>query len=112
MSGLSDGWARNLDIYNTVNSISVTGRRITIENIAIIHEVPTLGAAKPADLNGSGPQILFDRCNITGDNLFFLATGAKATGPVVLLNCVFRGNGWIQPHQRWATLGERAAIAR
>jgi hypothetical protein len=21
----------------------------------------------------------------------------------VLLNCVFKGNGWIQPHQRWAT---------
>jgi len=20
-----------------------------------------------------------------------------------LLNCTFRGNGWIQPHQRWAT---------
>ncbi|MBH9818782.1 hypothetical protein FE535_19975, partial [Clostridioides difficile] len=20
-----------------------------------------------------------------------------------LLNCVFKGNGWIQPHQRWAT---------
>ena len=25
------------------------------------------------------------------------------TGPVVVLNCIFRGNGWIQPHQRWAT---------
>jgi len=22
---------------------------------------------------------------------------------VVVLNCIFRGNGWIQPHQRWAT---------
>ena len=103
MSGLSDGWARNLEIFNTVNSISVTGKRITVDNINIIHEVPTLGAAKPADLNGSGQQVLFNRCNITGDNLFFFGTGAKVTGPVVVLNCVFRGNGWIQPHQRWAT---------
>jgi hypothetical protein len=47
--------------------------------------------------------VLFNRCTITGDNLFFFATGPKVTGPQVLLNCVFRGNGWIQPHQRWAT---------
>ena len=103
MSGMSDGWARNIEIFNTVNSISVTGRRITVDNVSIIHEVPTVGAAKPADLNGSGQQILFNRCRITGDNLFFFGTGAKVTGPVVVLNSVFRGNGWIQPHQRWAT---------
>ena len=103
MSGLTDGWTRNIEIFNTVNSVSVTGKRITVDNISIIHDVPTLGAAKPADLNGSGQQILFNRCYIKGDNLFFFGTGAKVTGPVVVLNCVFRGNGWIQPHQRWAT---------
>ena len=103
MSGVADAWAINIEILNTVNSISITGKRITIERVNITHEVPTIGAAKPADLNGSGQQILFDRCNITGDNLFFLATGAKVSGPIVLLNCVFKGNGWIQPHQRWAT---------
>jgi hypothetical protein len=103
MSGLSDGWARNIEVLNTVNSISVTGRRITVDNVSIHHNLPTIGAAKPADLNGSGQQILFNRCTITGDNLFFFGTGAKVTGPVVVLNCTFRGNGWIQPHQRWAT---------
>jgi hypothetical protein len=103
MSGLSDGWARNIEIYNTVNSVSVTGKRITVDRLSITHNLPTIGAAKPADLNGSGQQLLFNRCTITGDNLFFFGTGAKVTGPVVLLNCVFRGNGWIQPHQRWAT---------
>jgi hypothetical protein len=103
MSGLSDGWARNIEVFNTVNSISVTGRRITVDNVSIFHTLPTIGAAKPADLNGSGQQILFNRCTIQGDNLFFFGTGAKVTGPVVVLNCTFRGNGWIQPHQRWAT---------
>jgi len=103
MSGISDGWARNIEVLNTVNSVSVTGRRITIDHVNINHQVPTIGAAKPADLNGSGQQLLFNQCNITGDNLFFFGTGAKVTGPVVLLNCVFTGNGWIQPHQRWAT---------
>jgi len=103
MSGITDGWARNIEIFNTVNSVSVTGNRITVDNVSITHEVPTLGAAKPADLNGSGYQVLFSRCYIKGDNLFFFGTGAKVTGPVVVLNCIFRGNGWIQPHQRWAT---------
>jgi hypothetical protein len=100
---IADAWVRNLKIFNTVNSVSVTGKRITIDQVGIVHNIPTVGAAKPADFNGSGSQLLFNRCSVTGDNLFFFATGAKVTGPVVLLNCVFRGNGWIQPHQRWAT---------
>jgi hypothetical protein len=103
MGGVINGWAKNIDIYNTVNSVSVTGKCITFEGINIIHNMATTGAAKPADLNGSGPQILFNKCTITGDNVFFLATGAKVNGPIVLLNCTFKGNGWIQPHQRWAT---------
>ena len=103
IGGITDGWARNLEIFNTVNSVSVTARRVTLDNISIVHDIPTTGAAKPADLNASGPQLLFNRCRITGDNLFFFATGAKVTGPIVLLNCLFQGNGWIQPHQRWAT---------
>jgi hypothetical protein len=102
--GAADAWARNIDVFNTVNSISVSdARRITLSRINIYHETPTKGAAKPADMNGSGSQVLFDRCNIQGDNVFYFATGAKVSGPIVLLNCTFRGNGWIQPHQRWAT---------
>lgn len=103
MNGVTDGWVRDLQILNTVNSISIGSRRVTIERVNIVHDVPTIGAAKPADLNGSGSQLLFDRCTITGDNVFYFATGAKGTGPVVLLNCIFKGNGWIQPHQRWST---------
>lgn len=103
MSGIADGWARNIVVFNTVNSVSVTGKRITVDNLSIMHSLATVGAAKPADINGSGQQLLFNRCTITGDNMFFFGTGAKVTGPVVLLNCIFKGNGWIQPHQRWAT---------
>ncbi|MES2653354.1 MAG: hypothetical protein V4663_16560 [Bacteroidota bacterium] len=103
LSGVTDAWAKNIEVFNTVNSVSVTGKRITVENVSIMHNLPTIGAAKPADLNGSGQQLLFNKCTIQGDNLFFFGTGAKVTGPVVLLNCIFKGNGWIQPHQRWAT---------
>jgi hypothetical protein len=103
MGGITDGWIRNMELFNTVNSVSITGKRITVDNLSIMHDVPTLGSAKPADLNGSGSQVLFNKCTITGDNVFYLATGPKVSGPIVLLNCIFKGGGWIQPHQRWAT---------
>ena len=47
--------------------------------------------------------MLLHRCTDQGDSVFYLATGAGVTGPIVLLECEFRGGGWIQPHQRWAT---------
>lgn len=104
MRGVTDGWASGIEVFNTVNSIGISdASRITVNRVSIMHEVPTIGAAKPADFSGNGSQLLFNRCTVQGDNVFFFATGAKVTGPIVLLNCTFRGNGWIQPHQRWAT---------
>ncbi|MCF3111825.1 hypothetical protein LL912_23760 [Niabella sp. CC-SYL272] len=101
--GLTDGWVRDVQIRNTVNSVGIGGKQITVTDLDIRHTVPTIGAAKPADLSADGAQLLFNRCTIRGDNVFFLATGAKVSGPIVLLHCTFTGNGWIQPHQRWAT---------
>ncbi|MBV7529754.1 hypothetical protein [Chitinophaga sp. sic0106] len=103
ISGITDAWARDIQAYNTINSISVTGRRVTLDRISIMHDTVTTGAAKPADINASGPQLLVQRCYIKGSNVFYIATGAKATGPIVILDCTFEGGGWIQPHQRWAT---------
>jgi hypothetical protein len=105
MNGVIDGWLRDLNIEDTVNSVTIGGgsKRITVEKVAIRHTVPTKGAAKPADFSAGGSQVLFDRCTGTGDNLFYFVTGARVTGPNVLLNCVFHGNGHIQPHARWAT---------
>jgi hypothetical protein len=105
MNGVTDAWLRDLAIEDTVNSVGVGGgaKRITIEQVSIKHSVPTKGAAKPADFSAGGSQLLFDRCSGTGDNLFHFVTGARVTGPNVLLNCVFHGNGHIQPHARWAT---------
>ncbi len=105
MDGVSDAWVRNLDVVNTVNSFYFGGdtSRITVEGVNIRHEVPSIGAAKPEDFWTGGTQTLVDRCNATGDNLFYFSTGARMMGPVVVLNCVFHGNGHIQPHMRWAT---------
>ena len=98
-----DVWLKNIEIVNTVNSVSVSGDRVTVENVSTVHTVATEGAAKPADFSAAGKQILFDRCSVKGNNLFFFVTGARVSGPIVLLNCTFKGNGWIQPHARWAT---------
>src|SRR5262249_8917532 len=62
-----------------------------------------VGSAKPADFAADGSQLLFNRCSATGNNVFFVVTGARVSGPNVLLNCTFEGDQGVQPHQRWAT---------
>ena len=105
LNGVADGWLRDLVIQDTVNSVGLGShvRRVTVEHVHLDHTVPTKGSAKPADFGCDGSQVLFDRCSAKGDNLFYFATGGRVTGPIVLLNCDFHGNGHLQPHMRWAT---------
>jgi len=105
MDGVSDAWVRNLAVENTINSFYCSERtsRITIDHVDIRHAAASLGAAKPEDFWAGGTQTLINRCSSTGDNLFYFSTGARMMGPVVVLNCVFHGNGHIEPHMRWAT---------
>jgi len=105
MNDVMDGWARDIAIDNTHNSVSLGGgtMRITIENVRITHSTATQGAAKPADFSGGGTQLLFDRCTSQGDNLFYFITGPRISGPIVVKDCVFKGDGHVQPHARWAT---------
>jgi len=100
-----DGWVRNLRIIDTTEAIAIgkDARRITVERVDVTQSVPIQGAAKPADFSANGTQILFDRCSATGDNVFYIAVGPGMQGPNVVLNCIFHGNGHIQPHQRWST---------
>lgn len=105
MDGVSDAWVRDLQVENTHNSFYFGGNtsRITIDRVDIHHAAATIGAAKPEDFWTGGTQTLVNRCSSTGDNVFYFSTGARMMGPVVVLNCVFHGNGHIQPHMRWAT---------
>ena len=105
IAGAVDVWVDDVDLAETIGSVSIAAnaKRITVRNVNATHSVPTKGSAKPADFDAGGTQVLFDRCSGTGDDLFYFVTGARATGPIVLLNCTFHGHGWIQPHQRWAT---------
>lgn len=98
-----DCWARNIDAIETMESVGIGGRRITIQQVNVIRKALHEGASKPAEFAPNGGQILLDRCSVEGDNIWFVALGAGQTGPIVFLNCSFKGNGHIEGHQRWST---------
>ncbi len=105
INGAEDAWLKNIAIEDTVDSVTIgsKAKRVTVANVSVQHSVATKGAAKPADFAIDGSQILFDRCSGRGNNLFYFMTRSRVTGPNVLLNCTFHGNGHIEPHMRWAT---------
>ncbi len=105
LDGVTDAWVRDVNIDNAIGSIEIEAsvRRVTIENVEMNHLRPTKGSAKPLDIRIEGSQIFVNRCRGKGDDIFYVATASRATGPNVVMNCVFHGNGHIQPHMRWAT---------
>jgi hypothetical protein len=102
--GADDCWVKDVYCEETMNSATLGGRRITMEDVRVKHTFPNVGASKPTDFSIEGSQNLLDRCSITGGNMYFVWTVSLEPGPNVLLNCVFRGQGSrVQPHMRWST---------
>ncbi|HDS84453.1 MAG TPA: hypothetical protein ENN97_04575 [Phycisphaerales bacterium] len=98
-----DCWAKNLVIEETMNSVSVGGRRITLQNVAVNRKARHQGSSRPAEFAPNGSQVLLDRCSVNADNVWFVATGGRLSGPIVVLNGEFRGDSRAESHQRWAT---------
>ena len=98
-----DSWVRDVVSDETMNSISIGGKRITFQRVAINRKAKHQGASKPAEFAPNGTQILLDRCSVDADNVWFVATGGGRAGPVVILNSTFQGNGRAESHQRWST---------
>ena len=98
-----DCWVRNVVIDETMNSVSLGGRRITLQNVTVNRLALHQGASKPAEFAPNGDQILLDCCAVNADNVWFAATGAGHSGPIVFLNCTFTGNGRVEGHMRWTT---------
>lgn len=98
-----DCWVRDVVIDETMNSVSLGGRRITLQQVTINRKALHQGASKPAEFAPNGDQILLDRCAVNADNVWFAATGGGHSGPIVFLNCNFSGNGHIEGHMRWTT---------
>jgi hypothetical protein len=98
-----DCWVRDVVIDETMNSVSVGGRRITLDRVTVNRKALHVGSSKPAEFAPNGDQILLNRCSVNADNVWFVGTGSEHSGPIVLLNCTFGGNGHIEGHQRWTT---------
>lgn len=98
-----DCWARNMFIEETMNSVAVGGIRITVEQVTIQRKALHQGTSRPAEFAPNGGQVLVDRCNVIADNVWFVATGGKQSGPIVILNCNFTGDLTAESHQRWST---------
>jgi len=105
LSGLRDSWVSDLLIDDTTEGIDAAGdaSRITIENVVFRHTTTITSPAKPSDFLVRGTQILILRCGSSGNDLFYVMTGARNQGPNVVLDSEFHGNGHVEPHQRWAT---------
>jgi hypothetical protein len=105
LKGLRDAWIRDVMSDDTTEGIDAAGdtARITIQDVVIHHSTSVTSSAKPADFSARGTQLLILRCGSTGNDLFYVMTGARNQGPNVVLDSVFLGDGRIQPHQRWAT---------
>lgn len=97
-----DCWARDINAMETMESVATGGKRITVQQVNIVRHADHQGASKPAEFAPNATQVLFDRCSVTGNNIWFVAVGAGQTGPIVFLNCNFYGNGRIEGHQRWS----------
>lgn len=98
-----DCWVSEVGCLETMNSVAVSGRRITLHKVLVTRKARHQGSSRPAEFAPNGSQVLMDRCEVNADNVWFAATGARVAGPIVLLNCVFRGEGKVESHQRWST---------
>ena len=98
-----DCWAKDINAMETMESVGIGGRRITLQQVNVVRKALHQGSSKPAEFAPNGGQILLDRCAVQGDNIWLVALGAGQTGPIVFLNCTFEGNGRIEGHQRWST---------
>jgi hypothetical protein len=70
-----DCWAKDINAMETMESVGVGGRRITLQQINVVRRALHQGASKPAEFAPNGGQILLDRCSVAGDTIWFVALG-------------------------------------
>ncbi|HYV36885.1 MAG TPA: hypothetical protein VE988_14345 [Gemmataceae bacterium] len=98
-----DCWARDVRCDETMTSVTVHGRRITLQQVFVHRKAMAQGASRPGEIAPDATQTLVDRCGVTADNVWFVWTGSGICGPLVLLNCNFVGDSRVETHHRWAT---------
>lgn len=98
-----DCWMRDVICNETMNSVGISGQRITLTGVTVNRKARHEGSSRPAEFAPNAGQALLDRCAVNADNIWFVATGAGVAGPIVLLNCTFSGESRAESHQRWST---------
>jgi hypothetical protein len=98
-----DCWVRDVVCDETMTSVSVHGRRITLQKVFVFRKALHEGASRPGEIAPDATQTLVDRCGVTADNVWLVWTGSGIPGPLVLLNCKFHGDSRVEAHHRWAT---------
>ena len=103
--GLRDGWVRNLVVEDVTEGIDAAEdvSRMTFQGVVHRHTRAITSSAKPADFALRGTQLLVVGCGSAGNADMYVITGARNQGPNVVLDSIFRGDGHVQPHQRWST---------
>ena len=98
-----DCWVRDVVCDETMNSVAVSGQRITLERVSVNRKARHQGSSRPGEFSPNAGQVLLDRCSVNADNVWFVASGGRQAGPIVLLNCAFLGDSRAESHQRWST---------
>lgn len=105
LDAATDAWVRHVTIHETQNGIVIgpAAKRITFDDVRVIHSSPHSGTAAPADFAISGTQVLLSRCAVDGEGTWPGVTQSLVTGPNVVLDFTGTAHAGISPHQRWAT---------
>jgi hypothetical protein len=106
-NAVADGWLSDVVALETENSVllEATVKRFTIQDLSILRSTIADGSAGyPLEVQFNGSQILVLRTTVKGDNLYSYCTGARATGPNVVLHSTATGvHTRFEPHARWST---------
>lgn len=109
LEGCEDAWVRNVATLNQLPDVEVadSAERITLESMVANHPATVTkssrSAGKATDFRLGGRQTLMNRCSSSGNGSFYVSTADPESMLNVVLNCVFSGDGSIQPHMRWST---------
>ncbi|NBR71672.1 MAG: hypothetical protein EBT75_06220 [Proteobacteria bacterium] len=109
LEGCEDAWVRNVSTLNQLPDVLVSesAERISLDSVLATHPTTVTkssrSAGKATDFRLGGRQTLMNKCGSSGDGSFYVSTAQTESMLNVVLNCVFSGNGSIQPHMKWST---------
>ena len=109
LEGCEDCWLRNISTLNQLPDVLVhdSAERITLESVVANHPATvsksSRSSGKATDFRLGGKQTLMNQCSSSGNGSFYVSTADPESMLNVVLNCIFSGDGSIQPHMRWST---------